>query len=163
MANSPIFVTQPGIGYGPINSLTSLTVGTGTQTLTVPSNLAYTAGAWVTIFNTGGAWMYGMVTNYVTTVLSVNVTLTSGSGTFSAWSVNLSGAPAPVFGSVDQYFTATSGQTTFTPTTAPVATCFVYVNSLKQRPGSAFDYQISGGNVVFNVGLMAGDVVEVTQ
>lgn len=93
MANSPIFVTQPGIGYGPINSLTSLTVGTGTQTLTVPSNLAYTAGAWVTIFNTGGAWMYGMVTNYITTVLSVNVTLTSGSGTFSAWSVNLAGAP----------------------------------------------------------------------
>lgn len=163
MANSPIFVTQPGIGYGPINSLTSLTVGTGTQTLTVPSNLAYTAGAWVTIFNTGGAWMYGMVTNYVTTVLSVSVTLTNGSGTFSAWSVNLSGAPAPAFGSVDQYFTATAGQTTFTPTATPAPVCLVFLNGQKQRPGSSFDYQITAGNVVFTSGLMAGDLVEVIQ
>ena len=67
------------------------------------------------------------------------------------------------FGAADQFFTATAAQTTFTPTVAPLATCFVFVNGLKQRNGATYDYTVVGTSVVFNAGLIAGDVVEIVQ
>jgi hypothetical protein len=62
----------------------------------------------------------------------------------------------------DQYFTASAGQTTFTPSFG-ISSPWVYVNGTKQRPGASFDYTVSGSNVVFNNGLQSGDVVEIIQ
>ena len=60
-----------------------------------------------------------------------------------------------------QYFTATAGQTTFTPTTAPNSSSWCFVNGLKQRYGVTYDFTVVGINIIFNYGLQAGDVVEV--
>lgn len=78
-------------------SSTSLTIGAGTQSLTVGTGLAYTIAQQVLIAFDGSNYMIGTVTSYNsgTGALVVNVTSTTGSGTYSAWSVNLNGAPGP--------------------------------------------------------------------
>ena len=69
-------------------SVTSLTIGTGSQTLTVGANLGYISGLQMTISN-GSNSMTGLITSYTpaTGVLVVNVTITAGSGTFTSWTV----------------------------------------------------------------------------
>lgn len=89
---------NPGAGYGPATSTTSLTIGTGAKTLSVQSGLAYTAGAQVLIsYTTAPASdnMYGTVTSYSGTTLVVNITTVTGSGTFATWTVNVAGVPGP--------------------------------------------------------------------
>ena len=78
-------------------SSTSLTIATGTQSLTVGTGLALSVGQSVIIANSSSNKMEGSVTSYnsVTGALVVNVTSIVGSGTFSSWSVSLSGAPGP--------------------------------------------------------------------
>ena len=75
-------------------SSTSLTIGTGSKTLTVGTGLAYTVDQDIVIANAVGISMNGPVTSYATGngQLIVNVTSTSGSGTYTSWSVNLDGA-----------------------------------------------------------------------
>jgi len=76
-------------------SSTSLTIGTGSQTLTIEADLAWTAGQPVVIVNGNNSnTMTGTVTSYnaSTGVMVVNVATTTGSGTYSSWTVNLSGA-----------------------------------------------------------------------
>ena len=68
-----------------------------------------------------------------------------------------------MFGLNPQSFTATDGQTTFTPTVPPVSNCQVYLNGALEDPGAGNDYQISGSNIVFNNGLIAGDKVRIVQ
>jgi hypothetical protein len=76
------------------SSTTSLTIGTGNQTLTVDTGLAYTLNQDVVIAYDNSNDMNGSVVSYdsLTGVLVVNVTLTNGSGTFTSWTVNLDGA-----------------------------------------------------------------------
>jgi hypothetical protein len=75
-------------------SNTSLTIGTGSKSLTVETGLAYTVEQDVVIANSSGISMNGSVTSYNsgTGALVVNVISTSGSGTYSSWQVNLDGA-----------------------------------------------------------------------
>jgi hypothetical protein len=75
-------------------STTSLTIGTGTKTLTVDTGLAYTIEQDVVIANAAGITMNGPVTSYNSGngQLVVNVTGTAGSGTYTDWTVNLDGA-----------------------------------------------------------------------
>jgi len=79
-------------------SSTSLTIATGTQTLTVETGLDYSVTQSVTIAYDIDDHMHGEVVSYNagTGVLVVDVTTISGSGTFSAWVVNLSGAVGAV-------------------------------------------------------------------
>jgi hypothetical protein len=74
-----------------------LAIGTGSKTFTTQAGLAYVAGSYVQIFNTGtpANYMYGTVTSYSGTSLVVNVTATGGSGTIAAWSISLMGATGP--------------------------------------------------------------------
>lgn len=78
-------------------SSTTLTVGTGEQTLTVEENKALGIGQSVRIARTSDplTWMDGVVTSYVGTTLKVLVSDTDGSGTYSDWTVTLSGAAGP--------------------------------------------------------------------
>jgi len=79
-------------------SSTSLTIATGTQTLTVETGLDYSVTQSTTIAYDITRHMHGEVVSYDegTGVLVVDVTTISGSGTFSAWAVNLSGAVGAV-------------------------------------------------------------------
>jgi hypothetical protein len=74
-------------------STTSLTVGTGSKTLTVQAGKLYQIGQFVIIAytTTPANFMYGQVTAYnsVTGSLTVNVSAIGGSGTQTAWSVGL--------------------------------------------------------------------------
>lgn len=78
-------------------SSTTLTVGTGEQILTVEENKALGIGQAVRIARTSDplTWMDGVVTSYVGTTLKVLVSDTDGSGTYSDWTVTLSGAAGP--------------------------------------------------------------------
>ena len=75
-------------------SNTSLTIGTGTRTLTVATDLAYTTNQSVLLTHDSGNDMTGSVISYdaTTGVLVVDVTEVLGSGTYTAWEVNLTGA-----------------------------------------------------------------------
>ena len=81
-------------------STTSLTIGNGSKSLTVGTGLSYSATQDVTIaFDTAPTFyhMHGTVTSYDsgTGALVVDVQNHTGSGTFSAWTVNVGGlAPA---------------------------------------------------------------------
>jgi len=75
-------------------STTSMSVATGTKTLTVEQNLSWTNLQPVVIANQAGtAKMQGSVSGYTkaTGVMIVNVTAITGTGTFAAWQVNLDG------------------------------------------------------------------------
>lgn len=75
-------------------STTSLSVGNGTKTLTVGTNLAYTTQQPVVIAYDANNHMHGVVTSYnaTTGALVVDVQNHTGSGTYAAWTINLEGA-----------------------------------------------------------------------
>ena len=70
------------------NAVQSLDITTGTKTLTVQSNLTFTAGQSVYITYNSDHYMQGNVVSYSGTTLVVDVTSTVGSGTFGGWSVD---------------------------------------------------------------------------
>lgn len=76
-------------------STTSLTVGTGTKSLTTQTGLSFSAGQFITIKENGNTsnYMAGRVTSYnsSTGALEVNITNTGGSGTASNWTVESGG------------------------------------------------------------------------
>ena len=87
----------PGDTYQ-TTSTTSLSIGTGTKTLTVGTKLAYSVSQSVLVANDSSHSMVGTVTSYdkVSGSLVLNVTTTVGTGTFASWNVNLNGAVGAV-------------------------------------------------------------------
>lgn len=81
-------------------STTSLTVGTGSKSLTIQTGKAYSIGQWVIIANTPtpANYMLGQITAFDSGAgtVTVNVTVTGGSGTFTAWSFALSASAGGV-------------------------------------------------------------------
>jgi len=79
-------------------STTSLTIGTGSKTLTIQTGKAYAIGQAVVIASSASPLnqMSGVITahNSGTGVLTVEVTSTNGSGTFAAWTVALTALAA---------------------------------------------------------------------
>jgi len=71
-------------------SFSSLTIGTGSKSLTVPTGLNFSNGQTLMIGFNGSNYMTGTVTSYNSGsgALVVNVTNAVGSGTFSGWSVH---------------------------------------------------------------------------
>lgn len=76
-----------------ITSASSVAIGTGSKSFTVASGLGFTAGQFVLIDSDadGSNYMWGQVTSYASTTLQVNVTATGGSGTYSDWTITISG------------------------------------------------------------------------
>lgn len=76
-------------------STTSLTIGTGTQTLTTQTSQPIGVGQILLVANTAtpANYMFGQVTAYNagTGSLTLNVTSTSGSGTYASWTITQSG------------------------------------------------------------------------
>ncbi|WP_247377435.1 hypothetical protein [Bradyrhizobium sp. 173] len=82
-----------GAGYGG-TSTTSLAIGTGSKAFTTQAGLAYTNGARVRATATAGVagWLEGVAT-YSGTTLTITSDKTSGSGTGTAWNLNVVGEP----------------------------------------------------------------------
>ena len=80
-------------------STTSLTIGTGSKTLTVNLNLPAVIGQFVLIAytTTPADYMLGQITAYTASTgsMTVNVTITGGSGTFAVWTVSGSSPAGP--------------------------------------------------------------------
>lgn len=83
----------PGPGYQ-ATSTDSVSIGTGSKSFTVQAGLAYSAGARARAASSASPtnWMEGAVTSYSGTTLTLNVDATNGSGSYSSWNINLSGA-----------------------------------------------------------------------
>lgn len=81
-------------------SSTSLTIGTGAKALTVETGKALVPGMWVLLAYSADPAknMIGQVTSYNagTGALVLNVTATSGAGTYADWAGSVTGAPAAV-------------------------------------------------------------------
>ena len=94
-ASTEINTSVAAFNFNATNSTssTSLTIGTGSQSLTVQASKSYVEGMTVRIASTAsvGNWMQGEVVSYNsgTGALVVNVVYTSGSGTIAAWTVSL--------------------------------------------------------------------------
>lgn len=77
-------------------SATNLTVGSGSKTFAVQAGSVLPAGLWLTAVSaaTPENWMFGQVTSYSGTTLTVNVQAFGGSGTFAGWALSLVGGGA---------------------------------------------------------------------
>lgn len=101
-------VNAPGTNA---TSVTSITFGTGSKTLTIQTGKDLVVGQFVSIAYTPDAnnWMQGVITahNPGTGSLTVNVGAYKGTGTFTAWTIGLSGPDAlPVqTGNAGKYLT----------------------------------------------------------
>jgi hypothetical protein len=76
------------------NSTTSRSISTGSKTFTIEAGKAFVADEWVLIFSKADAGnnLYGQITDYTGSTLTVNVIAITGSGTFADWTIVLSGA-----------------------------------------------------------------------
>lgn len=83
-----------GKSYGGTSS-TSLTIGTGSKTITTQAGLAYVVGDRVHLGATSAPlnWMEGFVTAYSGTSMTVAVSDSDGTGAFDAWGIGLTGKP----------------------------------------------------------------------
>lgn len=88
-------------------STTSTLVGTGARTFTTQASKQYAAGMWVLVVRTSAptTWMLGQVTSYSGTSLSISVSAISGSGTYTDWSIGVSG-PQGAAGSITNLLTS---------------------------------------------------------
>lgn len=73
-------------------SSSSVLIGTGAKTFTVPAGLGFTVGMSLSIANSSTNNMFGQVTSYSSTTLTMNITSVIGSGTFASWSIALAAA-----------------------------------------------------------------------
>lgn len=74
-------------------STTSTTIGTGSKVFTTQAGMALQVGQVVRVARAADAtaYMVGAITAYTGTSLTVNVSYTNGSGTFTDWNVSISG------------------------------------------------------------------------
>lgn len=76
------------------SSETSLTIGTGSKTVTLQDNRPIPAGAYCFLINTADPtkWMWGQVTDHTGASLTVDVTSTNGAGSgITTWTIQPSG------------------------------------------------------------------------
>ena len=82
-------------------SATSTLVGTGAKSFTTQSGKQFQAGMWLLVVRTAAptTWMLGQVTSYSGTSLVMSISSTNGSGTYTDWSIGVSG-PQGAAGSI---------------------------------------------------------------
>jgi hypothetical protein len=83
-----------GAGYL-ATSLTSQTMGFGSQTWTTQTNLAYLPGDRVRISFSSSNYEEGVVSAYSGVTLTVNIDRVIGSGTYSTWNIGIAGDVGP--------------------------------------------------------------------
>jgi len=92
--NSAVIAAQQATSFTG-TSATSTLIGTGSKVFTTQLNKNFLPGEFLTIASNANPanYMYGQVTAYdpATGILTVNVTVSGGSGTFTDWNIALSG------------------------------------------------------------------------
>lgn len=83
-----------GAGYGG-TSTTSRLIATGSKAFTTQAALAYVVGSRVRAASNANAanYMEGVVTGYSAGVLTINVDVVGGSGTYADWNLSIAGNP----------------------------------------------------------------------
>ena len=147
-------------------SSTSLTVGTGSKTLTVATGLAYSVSQSVRILYIANTYMDGLVTSYNSNTgeLIVDVGVVAGSGTYNSWTVNLS-SPLTTVSILDDISGSFNGVTTTFALTEGAAPVFpelgrliVSLGGIIQRPDSLGNtgFNVASSNIVFAEAPKAG-------
>ena len=94
-------------------STTSLTIGTGSKSLTTQTGKAWIVGSWLYIVSSSSITntMQGQVTAYNsgTGSLTVNVTSVSGAGTFASWAIGLSVVDSKLGNATDTWHADSAG------------------------------------------------------
>jgi hypothetical protein len=124
------------------SSTTSLTIGTGSKSLTTQTSLAYQAGSPVRIADEASPttnYMDGVVSSYSTSTgaMVVTVVSTAGSGTKSNWLISLAGGTGPSGAAA----TVSAGSTT---TGAPGSSASV--SNSGTSAAAVFDFTIPRGS-----------------
>lgn len=73
-------------------STTSLAIGTGTKVFTTQASKLFTIGGYVIATRGTTDYMFGQVTGYTGTTLTIDSVATSGSGTYTDWTISVAGA-----------------------------------------------------------------------
>ena len=76
-------------------SSTSLAIGTGSKVFTTQADKLFTVGNYVIATRGTTDFMWGQVTAYTGTSLTLNVTATSGAGTYTDWTLTVSSIRGP--------------------------------------------------------------------
>lgn len=135
-------LASPGLSA---TSTTSLTVGIGTISLTVQAAKSFVPGmsAKLAYTTTPTIWMHGTVISYAIAsgALVMDITLTSGSGTFTSWTISLS-APitAPFESTTKMYFYQDTAPMGWTIDAAVADVCLAV-------KGGSQAFNVSGGNL----------------
>lgn len=124
IAALPVFVTEANAQAAALDlndttdaSTTSNAIGTGAKTFTVTAGKSFQPGMYLMIADTAAPstnWMCGQVTSYSATTLVMNIVLTGGSGTKTAWTISFS-APTQPFASTAEIVTGTEAAKAIAP------------------------------------------------
>ncbi len=109
--NGPVTADVVGVMYLSTTSSSTVSLGTGTKTFTVPSGLELAAGMKVRAALTtdrAGYWMDGTITSYSGTTLVINATANLGGGSYSAWTIAPWGTVAGVLKAIADGFGVTA-------------------------------------------------------
>ena len=121
---APALIEAASVANYSATSATSLTIGTGSKSLTVQDGKMFLAGTYVLIADLAAPtanWMNGQVTSYdfATGDMSVSVSLVQGSGTFASWIVVLSGPRGAAGSAGTPGANGTNGNTVLSGSGAP--------------------------------------------
>jgi len=128
-----------GIGYSGLSSTSSVAIGTGSKSFT--TNLASTASAFIVgqrvrVINSTTNYMEGNITAFSSTTLTVNVDLTSGSGTLASWTFANAGTYGPTGPTGATGATGPAGGTTYPSAGIAVSTGSAWGTSLTAPSGA---------------------------
>lgn len=111
--------TSPTVSLTIGTSTTSLAIGTGAKVFTTQSSLAIAAGQFLIIPSSANVanYMFGQVTSYVGTTLTMNITVVGGSGTHADWNILASGPQGTSGGGTGTINSGNAGELTYYGTT----------------------------------------------
>ena len=147
------FVTQAGSLYS-TTSTTSNAIGTGSKTFTVEASKPYQVGTPLRIADTAAPstnWIDGIVTAYSGTTLTVNAVAYAGSGTKTAWSINIGGGPIAYTGTLPVAQGGTGA------TTAADARTNLDVYSKSEADGRYLNISGDTADISFGANMTFGD------
>ncbi len=175
--DNPIVIGTSNIAFVPeatlvaaqqtATSTTSLTIGTGTQTLTIQAGKNFSVNQWVLIQESANAanQMLGQITSYGGTTLVVNVAATGGSGTHADWTIVLTNSAAAAgyqpptgSGNVTGPGSATSGHlAVFSGTTGKLIADGGAAGSIANLSALTAQY-LAASAVMFGVNMINGTI-----
>ena len=125
-------VTEVGIGYYDLTSVSSVAIATGSKTFTTNlSNIstAFTVGTRVRVayITTPANYMEGVITSFSGTTLVVNVDSIGGSGTYANWTVSVAGIQGS--NGVTSFSGNSTGLTPATATTGAITLAGILVGA----------------------------------